>query len=53
MPLIEECFVCRREPQNVEDKNTVAVVCERWVSHWSCAKIFQPVDVDVSLTAEK
>ena len=24
--MIEECLVCRREPQNVEDKNAVAVV---------------------------
>ena len=25
-PVIEECLVCRREPQNVEDKDAVAVV---------------------------
>ena len=24
--MIEECLECRREPQNVEDKNAVAVV---------------------------
>ena len=29
--MIEECLVCRREPQNVEDKNAVAVVKDGFV----------------------
>ena len=30
-PVIEECIVCRREPENVEGKNAVAVVKDGFV----------------------
>ena len=30
-PVTEECIVCRREPENVEDKNAVAVVKDGFV----------------------
>ena len=43
--------MCKREPQNVEDKNAIAAVKDGFLV--GRAKMFQPVDVDVSLITEK
>ena len=51
--MIEECIVCRREPEGVEDKNAVAVAKDGFVVGHVPKCFIQLVDVDVSSIAEK